>query len=502
MICPRCAYKVHKKGYHKGIQRWKCRACQWHGVDCVEDAERRVATFKGSRRFVITSAQNATPIHKSFLAALKVYCEATGAKLLVVPFRYHNPTSIWTERDQDNDWWDAALVPHLVDQRVQLCRGLVLLGDIKTQPTAVSPLTGFESLAGPDSAIIGHPKLELTTVATPQHAMAKILTTTGAITKANYIPSKAGKKAEFHHIFGACVVEIGKDKYHIRQINAASNGSFQDLDTVYTSTGTHPGTVDALIMGDLHEELVDPNVVAATFTRSDSIVKTLKPKRLVWHDVHEFYSRNHHHRGEVFINYAKHHAGADNVEKALDGTFAFIDKHTPPGVTNIFVPSNHPDALARWVKEADPKNDPENAVFWARTFEAMCLHSKMGKAGATTVDPFAYWGKRKLKCADRSIFLNRDQSYTVHGIELCHHGDKGINGARGSRAALAKIGVKTVIGHSHSPGIVHGCMQVGTSSYLRLEYNKGPSSWMQTHALIYGTKKRSLIFIIDGDWRA
>ena len=49
------------------------------------------------------------------------------------------------------------------------------------------------------------------------------------------------------------------------------------------------------------------------------------------------------------------------------------------------------------------------------------------------------------------------------------HGDKGPNGARGSIRNLRRIGIRSVIGHTHSPGIDEGCYQVGTSTRLRLE---------------------------------
>ena len=47
-----------------------------------------------------------------------------------------------------------------------------------------------------------------------------------------------------------------------------------------------------------------------------------------------------------------------------------------------------------------------------------------------------------------------------------------------------------------------GVYQVGTSSRLKLEYNSGPSSWLHTHCCIYPNGKRTLITIIDGQWRA
>lgn len=471
--------------------------------ETVAQIHRDITGSKGIKRFVITAAQNATPVNKAFLESLLGYCKHNGADLLVIPYRYKNPTSHWSKAADSEDWWAPELAPYLYDKRIKLNPNLMLLADIKTQPTATSPLMGFESISGGCSAIIGHPKLELSTVPTPQSKLPKLMTTTGSITAKNYSPTKAGKKGDFHHTFGAVVVEIDGKTFHLRQLNAVKDGSFMDLRHQYFGETQHDvGGVEALVMGDTHEEFVDPSVVRATFDLDVGMVSYLCPKYLVWHDIHDGYARNHHHAGNPFIEYAKHKAGMNDVEKALQQTFDFVDKHSPRFCENVFVPSNHPDVIARWVRESDPKRDPVNCVFWAKTFTAMLLGSQMGESGAQTIDPFVYWAKRMMKCADRTHFLARDESFRVKDIELGYHGDQGANGARGSRKGFSRIGERTIIGHSHSPGITEGAYQVGTSSRLTLEYNKGPSSWLHTHCVVYANGKRSLINIVNGEWRA
>jgi len=514
--CPKCGGKVNKGGHSRGKLRYICTPCKWHGCDPIGENDVGIdrAVSKGLhavatgqkkmvRRFVITAAQNATKVHTGFLDNLLAYCKLNNASLLVIPYRYRNPTSTWSKAAEHDDWWAPELLPYLIDRRGDLCKGLTLLADIKTQPTAVSPLLGLEGMTGKKSAIIGHPRIEFRTVATMPGELAKIMTSTGAITVPNYIPSKAGKKGEFHHALAAGLVEIeADDSFHIRQLIAATDGSFQDLEWVYEKGTRAPGVVEAIVLGDLHHEMLDPLVESATFDKKSGMVAVLKPKRIVYHDALDCYAISHHHKHQTFINYVKHHNGAGNIEKDLDKLFAFIDSVTPPGVQNIFVASNHHDHLGRWARECDPHTDPENCVFWAKTFTAMCLGSKMTSTGASTIDPFAWWGMQKLKTAGQAKFLGRNESCVVKGIELSLHGDIGPNGARGSRANLSKIGAKTIIGHSHSSGINEGCYQVGLSSYYGLEYASGPSSWMQTHCLLYANGKRSLISIIKGRWRA
>jgi len=462
-----------------------------------------VQTVKRKRRYVITCAQNATPEFKPGLASLRAYCAHNKAELIVIPIRYHNPTSAWTSSDEDKNWWAPSIAKDLVESRVELCENLVLLADVRIQPTAVRPTSGIETFCGGQSIIIGHPKLEAVTIPTPQNSLAKIIHTTGSITVDNYTDSKAGKKGEHHHSFGALVVEIDGDRFHLRQINMDDDGSFYDLDSLYKPNGkiTSGHAAEGLILGDLHERFVDPGVVRATFCKS-GMIDVLKPRSVVFHDVMDFHSQNHHHSRKVFTKIAKHHGDRSSVEDEVDECAAFIDKHGRDGQRIIFAPSNHPDALARWVEDADWKDDPENAEFYLKTALAMAQSARMSDTGTSYIDPFVHWMRQKLRRVDQCEFPARDESVMIAGIECGMHGDKGPNGARGAIRGFGRIGVRSIIGHSHTPGVMDGVYQVGTSSRLRLEYNSGPSSWMHTHCAVYPNGKRTLLWVIGGKWRA
>jgi hypothetical protein len=478
-----------------------------HSTQPIESQQAEVVSkhikTKSKARYVITSAQNATPVFHAGLNALRLYCKTNNAELIVIPNRYHNPTSAWTHSDERKDWWASEIQHDLVDKRVELNPNLVLLADIRIQPTATRPTSGMETFCGGQSTIIGHPKLETVTIPTPQHHLAKIIHTTGAITVDNYTDSKAGKKGEHHHTFGALVVEIDGNNFFIRQLNLGDDGSFYDLDCLYTQDSVERGIKAAgLVLGDLHERFVDPGVVKATFTSKGSIVNTVSPEAVVFHDVMDFHSQNHHHKHKVFTKIAKHKCDRSSVEDEIDECALFIDQHTREGQRIIFAPSNHPDALARWVEDTDWKYDPENCEFYLKTALAMAVSARMAESGASYIDPFVYWMNIKLKRVDQCEFPVRDQSVMIAGIECGMHGDKGPNGSRGNIRGFGKIGVKSIIGHSHTPGVIDGVYQVGTSSRLRLEYSGGPSSWMHCHCLIYPNGKRTLLWIIDGEWRA
>jgi len=448
----------------------------------------------------VTAAQNGTPVHEAFLQSLLAASRSLGAELLVIPIRYKNPTSRWTLSQANAEQWDGALQPYLYNGRRKLNANLVLLGDIKTVPTASSPLTGFDAISGAESAILGHTKLQLKVVPTPSNKLPKILTTTGAVTVPNYTDSKAGKIGEFHHMLGAVIVELEDKIFHMRHVSAdAKTGEFTDLEHRYTPTGRVKAPRPlALVMGDTHVDFIDPKVERATFGHG-GIIDALNPHTLVWHDLLDGYSCNPHHGKNPFNRIAKRQADRDDVGAEVRRAVRFVTSHTTGDRKSVVVASNHNDFLRRWIVGTDWRDDPVNAEFYLRTALHMVQETQLDDSGTRTPDPFAYWISRANHPAIR--VLGVDEPYQLGGVDLGQHGELGPNGARGSITNLRRIGARSIIGHSHVPGIDEGAMQVGTSTHLRLEYNGGPSSWLNAHALVHADGKRQLVFIIDGHWR-
>jgi hypothetical protein len=448
----------------------------------------------GIKRFVVTAAQNATPIHEGFFDSLKTYCNHNDAELVVIPIRYKNPTSRWSQSQANAEVWDHRLTPHLYNQRKKLNENLVLLGDIKTVPTATKPLSGFEAITHGESGILGHTKIQMTTVPTPQGKYPKVLTTTGAVTVKNYTDTKAGKKGEFHHSTAALIVEIIGKKFFVRHVNWDGSG-FIDLTTRYEpeKVETAPRPL-ALVFGDTHRSGMCPVVEKVTFGPG-GMVDTLNPEHMVFHDLHDGASTNHHTRRDPFAQVKKRVDLLHLVKEEIMGDVLWLAR-VCAGRQGIIVSSNHDDFLARWLREQDWRHDPENAEFYLET--ALALVKEI-KAGNDVPHPFTYWvdklkGNAPIRC------LERDESFELAGVELSMHGDQGPNGARGTRNNLRRIGVKTIVGHSHSPGIEEGCYQAGTSTPLRLDYNTGPSSWLNAHVVLYANGKRAILPIIDGLW--
>jgi hypothetical protein len=325
------------------------------------------------------------------------------------------------------------------------------------------------------------------------------MTTTGACTVANYTDTKAGKKGEFHHTLGAVLVEVDGPVFFLRQLNASkSTGEFTDLDTTFSPTRVRPAERPlALVMGDTHVDFVDPHVMAATFS-GRGMVSALRPRHLVWHDLLDGYAANPHHHGNPFNALAKRQSGRDNVAAEVARAADFVVVNTPKDTQSIVVSSNHDDFLRRWVISTDWRQDPTNAKFYLETALAMARATKMGIGGTEYFSPFVH-GMWQL--APNVRCLGGTESFLLAGVELGMHGDRGPNGSRGSIKNLRRIGARSIIGHSHSPGIEEGCYQTGTSTYLRLEYNGGPSGWLNAHCLLHADGKRQLIIIVNGKWR-
>lgn len=496
MNCPSCgSVNIQKRGHTKtsGKQRISCNDCgEWNSIVPREENPEYVKDIN-KKCLVITSGQNATPVNEKFLKSLETYCEHNDAQLLVIPLRYKNPTSLYT--DKDHDWWDSRLAPYLTEERVKLCETLWLLGDIKVQPTAVTPLTGLEGFTGESSAIIGHPKIQLNSVATRAESMAKLLTTTGSVTVPNYTDTKTGKKGDHHASFAACVVELDGDVFHMRHVHW--NGkSFIDWDTEYSPNEVKSAPrPEAIICGDTHQWFIKEEVNVCLFGHG-GVVDELEPRQVLLHDCLDSFSISHHHRNKPFTRYAKYQAGMNSLKRELEDLVTWLEEIKRPDVETLIVPSNHDAHIQRWVEESDWKEQPWNAELYLEMALEMVRNTKMTKGGAETLYPFTWWLHNHTDCAR---VLNG--SYMIQDIECSLHGDVGANGARGTLNGFSKLGCKTVIGHGHSPGIRDGAYQVGTSTG-QLEYSKGqPSSWLNTMCLIYADGKRTLFNIIKGKAR-
>ncbi len=473
-------------------------------------AAKKKKISKKLKRYLFTWAQNNTPVHEKFLRNMEAYAKEIGAELYVIAGRYRNPTSVF--EDIEFEEWNPRVLPYLYAGRQNIHKHLVVAGDVKISPTAVNPMISMEGFSGLESSVFGHPKMQMQMVPVLEGRAPKMMMTTGACTVENYTDSKAGKKGEFHHSLGFVIVEVkNKNVFFTRQVTATDDGNFNDLyynvsfdggnekvevipglnfvgeKLVGKSKITKVKEISGAVMGDIHFGEHDQNIIDTTL---DVLFKKLKPKEVVLHDVFNGHSISHHDRKDPFAQYHKEVDGRNDLKKELDemieGLKAFEKYNT------IIVRSNHDDFLDRWLRDVDWRKESTMKNSMCYMDYARLLLGRMAPKG---IVPYLI-----NEAFPNMITLGRSDSYKIHEWEVGQHGDVGANGSRGAINQYRRLNTKMIVGHSHSPGRKDGVIQVGTTTHLRVGYNIGPSSWLQSHSIIHLDGKAQQIHFINGEF--
>jgi len=442
-----------------------------------ETAKQRVHD-KTKKRFLITWAQNDTPVHSKFFNNMKAYAEYIDADIHVIAGRYKNPTSVFTDKDYDT--WHDDVLPYLDAGRHSIHKYITIMSDIKIQPTATNPMSGMQGVSGVNSCVFGAPKVQLEMIPVLEGCKPKMMVTTGSVTLMNYTDSKSGKKGEFHHTYGFVIVEIKDDEtFYVRQVTADDkSGSFQDLCyKVDSGNITKINEMSAIVFGDMHYGNHDNDVINKTMELLDKVT----PEHVILHDVFDGTSINHHEMKDPFVQYAKEIHGKNSLEKEIDEMM--LNLATFEKFKNVvIVRSNHDDFLDRWLKNEDWKKQPttKNSKLYMKYSQMLMEQYEKDMYKIKGVIPEIINSKYP-----KYVTLGRNQSYKVNGWELGQHGDQGTNGSRGSLNQYRTLNTKIVVGHYHSPGRKDGALAVGTSTKLRMGYNSDPSSWLQSHVIIH-----------------
>ena len=451
---------------------------------------------KSKSRFIITYAQNATKVHEKFFNNIKAYADFIDADIHIIAGRYKNPTSVWSNNNENDEWWASEVLPYLDANRHDIHKYVSILSDVKIQPTAVNPMTGLQGLSGVNSCVFGSPKVQMEMIPVLEGNKPKMMCTTGAVTVKNYTDSKAGKKGEFHHTFGFVVVEIkDKNDFFIRQVTADDKtGNFTDLCyRVEDSLVNKIDSIEGIILGDLHcghhdEEVVDKTLV---------LMSKLQPKHVVIHDVFDGDSISHHQMKDPFMQYGKEVNNKNDLGLELKNMMDILQRFKK-FENVVIVRSNHDDFLDRWLKNEDWKKQP--------TFKNAGLYMELSGKLLKQYENYLNGDVKGIipelinEEFPEYITLGRSSSYKIKGFECGLHGDVGSNGARGSVENYRKLNTKIVVGHSHTPSRKDNALSVGTSTKLRVGYNTGPSSWLQSHVIIHKDGRAQHINFINGEY--
>ena len=460
----------------------------------LKELAEHIQTFK---RFVVTTVVSDKAVHPGFYASLIKYCSENNAKLLCIPSQdtanrrtYNNFTFPKELKNESFIHMDTRLNDNL------------FISSIKLSAKHIQPTTGLSRIGQRNgSYIFASPKqfLEFVVNSPEEQTMPHAIMTTGAITVADYnkdryMSDRTSYIATNDHVVGALVVEIEDDrKFHFRQIQADSAGHFCDLGWMYTPDGVIE-VQPTLVMGDLHAGDHDEQVLAAT----REIITDSGVKNVFVHDAFSGYSISHYDESSPHRRAKKVMEMRSNLEDELRVGLDVLEEIISwlPATGKVFrVKGNHDEWLERYLDRAGYVNDPENHLL------SLHLAIEYLDGGDPVEYAFKNWLGADKETLDRIEWLQRDDHIKIAGIEMSQHGDKGLNGVKGSLPSIEKAFGDAVVGHSHTGAIFRGVYRVGTSTKLKLDYNSGPSSWTHTHCLVYENGQRQLINIVDGKWR-
>jgi hypothetical protein len=441
------------------------------------------------KRFLISWCQSETAVHTKFLRNMEVYAKEIDADILIIAGRYKNPTSLSSSNSIKNkeknlkNSWDKSVLPYLDANRHNLHEHLVVLSDVKIQPTASIPTTGLNGITGLESCIIGHPRVQLKSLPVVEGYPNKLLVTTGSVSVENYTDTAIGAKSAFHHQIGCVIVELDEEIFHIRQITADKRGNFYDLMyLVEDGKVTRPNkTAEAIVFGDLHITEHDENAVDASFKLAE-IVNT---KKIVVHDPINSHSISHHEKKDPFQLLKREEDGSWSLKKEIDTVLNWFKSY--PTYRFIAVRSNHCEFIDRWLCNDDWRKS--NNKFLYLKFASLLADGKAPKG----IVPYIFETELTNVKA-----LGIDEGCKIKDFEISIHGHIGVHGSRSSPTQLKNLPVKNITGHSHVPNRLDGALCVGTLTHLRVGYNKGASGWLHSNVVIYKNGKASHVNIIKG----
>ena len=437
---------------------------------------------KRRKNFSIAWAQNNTRVHEKLLINIEAYSNFHKAGIHVIAGRYKNPTSIWSYSQRSEEFWANEVLPYLDANRHNLHKYLQVLSDVKVQPTAATPLSGFNGITGLESCIIGHPRIHLMSLPILDGYPHKVLATTGAVTVENYTDSKAGKKGNFHHQLGFIFVELSGEDFYMRQISAASDGSFYDLNYFVKDGVVYENDegVEAIILGDIHNLNTDPIAMKAT----EKMLDSFKPSHTIIHDLFDGERINPHARKDPFA-VLRQEETKTTLQDEIDLTIKWLEKYKEHNL--VVTRGNHDIFFDRFLME-DWRKLPDKKTY--------LKYANILSEGIAPNGVIPYIIDNHFNGDVRALGL--DDSYRVLDWELAVHGHIGANGSRGSAIQFKNLNTKTVTGHTHTPVRLDGHLAVGTLTKIRMDYVKGMSSWMHSNVVIYPNGKAQHLHIING----
>lgn len=459
-------------------------------------------------RFLLTSAQDDTPVFKPFLKNLHAYAAHLNAPLLIAGYTYQK--GLFEDHASATAVFDPELREYMVYDRIRLSDDLLFIADANVLPTAANPLNGWQTTNGGRHVVVPHARVALESIPRMLDQKPRYAISTGCCTIPSYAPRAAGRKAIQHHTYGALLVEIDTDgEIFFGQLVADERGSFQDLDVLVSDGAVKSGyRASTIAWGDIHHDQLDQAIAMASwgydranlrFVDAPNLLDRLKPFGSFLHDTLDFRWRNHHNIHDPIAMSRMAARGTVSVEREIAEAVAFANGVRRPWCNTIVVESNHDSAIAKWLRGDEGRYDPENAHTWHR-LNADWHESVRAANDNFNITEYAF---RRFGLAEDVQFSPAGGSIVVSEVEHGLHGDLGIGGSRGSPLQYRRFGRRVTSAHTHAPRIADGSYVAGVSAKLCQGYNIGPTTWAHAHVVLYPNGNRAMVLMAaDGRYRA
>lgn len=472
--------------YNEEIGRWYRRLFRQDKLleNSVTYKEALKREIKPSRNYLITSAQNSTPVHEGLVSNMEAYMEyfraTSSCELVVVASRYRNPT-LYDEGLKKN-YWDERVSDYLVASRQPITgTSLVVGADIRVPYTTILPINNVRALAKDFSLIVGHPKQDYESLIGLDTDIERDIYTTGSCTLPNnYSDTMSGKKAENNHKMGFIHVMVQSDgSYSVINVEADEYGNFLTpyLEVRDGEVIKNPHTIDTVVVGDIHAGFHDKEVLEEVYAFCADVL----PKNVVLHDVLSAETVHRYNIKDVYKAYQLLKGGW-TIEGELDMAMEVIEDFKRVAEESVIIPaSNHHFILENWIKNYRIGDSLVNAGIYAE-LSNLLINGNVGEEGL-----FAHLVRKRFGEGKSVITPSYSKGHKTLGVEVGQHGDKGANGARGGIASYTdKVGSPIIFGHGHSPTKRGDTLMVGTTSKKQMGYNQGYSSWRNTFlGLVY-----------------
>lgn len=460
----------------------------------VKLAERAI---KNSKRFFVTTIVTGCSIDENLYKSIENWCKKNDGEILILIAE--DPAK---QKDKAGEYYaDSSLVDsdgHIIVKDTAL-NSNIHLSTIKLSAKQIEATTGLDRLSKVGTFVYASPKQRLKPIPVGNTKLTHLLVTTGSLSLPEYksemyMSLRLAYIAEFDHVMGGLIVEIEDDsRYHIRHVQSNGKGEFIDLGTMYKPNGT-TSKENALSIwpGDWHTGSTDPMVKACI----KDMCSVLKPDHLFLNDFFDGLSINHHIEKDRIELALLSEKGKLNLEHELIQLKDELLELTSWDAKHLnIVYSNHDDFLNRYLR----------AATYAETTQSQNhrISLKLALAALDGLNPLEYAVNELLKFnkKDKVTWLKLDQDLILAGIQHGSHGHLGSNGSHNpSCMGLERAYGTGNFGHSHSGEILRNVWRAGTSTHLKLGYNKGASSWNTATIISYKNGSRQMIFPIDWKW--